>query len=282
VSVVVPFRGDRAGAERLRRALCRLRLDPDDELIVADNTDDGTALVAAGAHSPVHVVRATEERSSYHARNVGAGAARGEWLAFTDADCAPTPGLLDAFFAEPVAERCGALAGEVVGEPDQEGFLPRYARSRNLLSQTRGLFGRGSGVAATANLIVRRSAFGEVGGFAQGIRSGGDIDLCRRLGAAGWTLEYRPAAIVVHSHREGLVPFLGAIARYAAGARWLNERYPGSAPRWPLVHGIAGSARDVAANALRGRFEAALFRGIDALGLVAHNVGYVTSNEARR
>jgi GT2 family glycosyltransferase len=280
VSVVVPFRGSKEEAVLLLSTLRRLRIAPGDELIVADNTDDCAALAAAGASSPAHVVRAHAERSSYHARNVGARESRNEWIAFTDADCLPTPNLLDAYFAEPPPDRCGALAGEIVGDPGQAAWLARYARSRNFLSQTRGIFGEDSGIAATANVMVRRRAFEEVGGFAEGIRSGGDVDLCRRLHAAGWRLEYRPGAVVEHRHRESLVPFLGAIARYAAGARWLNERYPGSAPRWPLVEGLARSVPDIAGHLLARRLEPALFRAIDGLGLVAHTVGYRASNAA--
>jgi hypothetical protein len=70
------------------------------------------------------------------------------------------------------------------------------------------------------------------------------------------------------------------IARYGAGSRWLNERRPGAAPRWPLVHGLVGSARDITGHLARGRFEPALFRAIDGLGLIAHNVGYRASNDA--
>ena len=95
---------------------------------------------------------------------------------------------------------------------------------------------------------------------------------------AGWTLEQRPAARVLHRHREDLISFLAMIARYGAGSRWLNERHPGVAPHWPLLGGLLGSARDVAGHLARGRVEPAAFRALDGLGLVAHNVGYRASN----
>ena len=132
--------------------------------------------------------------------------------------------------------------------------------------------------AATANLAVRRKAFDEIGGFTEGIRSAGDVDLCRRLVGAGWRIERRPEAVVTHLHRESLPGLLSAIARYGSGARWLNERYPGSAPEWPLVPGLRGAVRDIAANLAGRRFEEAAFRGIDGLGLLAHTVGYRRSN----
>ena len=73
---------------------------------------------------------------------------------------------------------------------------------------------------------------------------------------------------------------MGSIARYAAGARWLNERYPGTAPRWPLVHGLALCTRDITLDLARLRFERAAFRGVDALGMFAHVIGYSRSNAA--
>jgi hypothetical protein len=44
---------------------------------------------------------------------------------------------------------------------------------------------------------------------------------------------------------------------------------------------VLGSGRDVAVNLVRGRLEEASFRAFDAVGLVAHNIGYRTSNSAR-
>jgi GT2 family glycosyltransferase len=195
-----------------------------------------------------------------------------------DADCTPAPGLLDAYFAEPLPDDCGAVSGLIVGDPAQRGWLPRYARSRSFLRVDRGLLGPEATPAG--NVLVRRTAFEAVGGFTEGIRSGGDVDLSRRLVAAGWVIEHRPAAVVTHRDRVSLPGFVRMIARYGAGARWLNQRYPGYSPRWPLLSGLWGTASDIARLAVRGRVEPALFRAVDGLGLVAHNVGYLASNRA--
>jgi cellulose synthase/poly-beta-1,6-N-acetylglucosamine synthase-like glycosyltransferase len=282
VSVVVPFRGDERAARRLAENLEALEIGAGDELIVADNSEHGAArhvLHPRGGSQTHDVVLATAERSSYHARNAGALRAAGEWLLFIDSDCIPVSDLIDAYFTPEPGRDVGALAGTVATDPAQTAFLARYARDRHFLDQDRGLH-TGGDAAATANLMVRRAAFQDLGGFAEGIRSGGDVDLCRRLIEAGWTIERRPHAVVRHVHRESLPDLLGSVARYAAGARWLNERYPGTAPRWPLVHGLVLCARDIACDLARLRLERAAFRGVDALGMFAHVIGYSRSNAA--
>jgi GT2 family glycosyltransferase len=274
--VIVPFAGGAEDAERLAGSLARLELRPDDQVIVADNSAERCFPEGSG----VRVVRATRERSSYFARNAGTAVASDDpqrWLVFTDSDCVPQPNLLDAYLELPPGGDVGALAGTVVSDPGQHHFLARYATDRRFLDQEAGLH-TAADAAATANLAVRRAAFDELGGFTEGIRSGGDVDFCRRLTEAGWKIERRPDAVVTHLHRESLPDLMGSIARYAAGARWLNERYPGTAPAWPLVPGLVHCGKDIAGDLARRRFQEAAFRSVDALGMFAHTIGYRRSN----
>ena len=279
VSVVVPFVGDRQALERLSSYLRCLEFRLGDELIVSDNTRDGINRGVVAEN--IHVVRAAAERSSYHARNAGARAAANDWLLFMDADCRPVPHLLDCYLPTRPPDRCGAIAGAVIGRPDQAALIARYARARGFLNLAGGGEGPGWRIAVAGNVLVRRAAFNAIGGFTEGIRSGGDVDFSRRLQRAGWSIDSRPAALVEHRHRERLIPFLATIARYAAGSRWLNRRYPGHSPRWPLTKQFALSGRDAVAFASRGNPEEAVFRVLDGLGLVAHNVGYLGANSAR-
>jgi GT2 family glycosyltransferase len=276
VSVVVPFAGDWADADRLAGALDRLRPRDDDEVIVGDNSVGG--LDAGVLEGRVRVARADGERSSYHARNTAAALATGDWILFMDADCDPDPGLLDVYFAAGVDDRVGALAGPILHAPGQPSLAARYARARNfvVIPDDPGAIP----TAPTGNLLVRREAFDRVGGFLEGIRSGGDVDFCRRIQEAGYTLELRPAATVSHPHSETVSAYLRIVARYASGARWLDERYPGIAPRWPLWPELLRALRDSLRNWARGDADEAAFRLLDGASLVAHNIGYRSSNQA--
>ena len=82
--------------------------------------------------------------------------------------------------------------GGIVGVADQDSLLARYARDRNFLDQAEGMHGSAGVAAATGNLLVRRRTFDELGGFAKGIRSAGDVDFCWRMRDA--RLDARAAA----------------------------------------------------------------------------------------
>ncbi len=137
-----------------------------------------------------------------------------------DDDCTPAPGHPRRLLRGPAGEGAGAIAGEILGEEGQRALAARYARDRKVLSQTDGLYGRGRTIAATGNLMVRRSAFEALGGFVEGIRSAGDVDFCLRLQEAGWELDFRPthtsATTTARASRACCAPSPG-MARGRAG-----------------------------------------------------------------
>lgn len=279
VSVVVPFAGSRESARRLLANLATLELGPRDELIVADNSLDGAA-AAGEAPSHATVVRATGKRSSYHARNAGARAARSDWLLFVDADCEPTPTLIRDYFGEPVAAGVGAIAGAVCPRGAGDGLVARHARSRPYLDQATFIAEPRGGFGATANLLVRRSVWSALGGFSE-VRSGGDVDFSWRLQAAGYALEHRSQAVVRHRHRDALWPFVRQRLRYGAGERWLARRWPG---RRRVRHVLPAAGRRLGASvvlAARGRREAALFNLLDAVAFGAEAAGWLLGNASK-
>jgi GT2 family glycosyltransferase len=277
-SIVVPFSGSPAEGRALLSRLGQLEVRSEDELIVVDNSP-APVLEGEGTHGSCVIVRATRERSSYYARNVGAEESTGSWILFMDADCRPTPGLLDAYFSPPPAERCGVLAGEVRGAPEQTAFVARWARWRRLLSQSGlSLTHRFRPFGSTANLLVRRAAFEDVGGFVEGARSGGDADLCWRLQEAGWSLEYRGEAVVEHFHRESLGDLLSQMAGYGRGGSWLERRFPECPPPTGRALELVRAAGACVYHLLRGDLERAGFRGLDGLALAAERLARPFSN----
>ena len=281
VSVVVPFLGDRSDAERALAALSALHRRPGDEVIVADNTG-GEFAATAGGDAGVTVVLATDERSAHYARNVGAERAATDWLLFVDADCRPAPSLIDDYFSAPVADGVGAVSGSIDPDPDGDAVAARWAASREVLSQARALELPGGPAGATGNLLVRRAAWAEVGGFHEGVPVGTEVEFCWRLQDAGWRFEHRPGARVEHPHREDLGAVLRQFSGYAAGDAWLNRRRPGSVPRLRLPRSLGRALVGVPGFAVTGQFDRARMKAIDAAVVSAQALGSLRGNAARR
>jgi len=237
VDVVVPFHGTDAALDTLLARLERLARRDGDAVTVVDNRRTAGGPWQRGG---IRVLPAPREQSSYHARNVGAHAGGNPWLLFIDADVEPPPSLADDYFAQPPGERAGVVAGAIEDAPATlaDGVAARYAYLEQTLAHENVLDGDHA-FAQTANALVRREALEAVGGFTEGIRSGGDADLCFRIVAAGWELERRPAT-VGHLGRASVRRLLRQYARYGAGAAWLDERYPGFLEVRPWGH-LAGT-----------------------------------------
>jgi hypothetical protein len=283
----MPFAGGRAAAVGAIETLTALARGPGDELILADNS--GTAPPAPG----VHVVGAPGERSPAHARNVGAAHATRAWILFLDADCRAPDDLLDSYFARPIGQGVGALAGEVVPAPDGETLAARYGAARSFLNQQAHLAHPFRPRAVAANLLVRRAAFEQVGGFYERVRAAEDTDFSWRLQEAGWRLELRPEARVVHRYRTSLPELRRQWRGYAAGRAWLARRYGGFTPE-PAVRralrravGRRGSVRPRAVAAPRsatgaGRLERGGYLAIDSLLALEELAGLALSNRPAR
>ena len=242
VSVVVPFAGSRDDAHTVIAMLRALTTQPGDELILADNSGTAPALPhqpqAPGDPSGVRVVRAAGEASASHARNVGAAAAHNDWLLFLDSDVRPPSDLLEQFFSDPIDPRVGAVTGDIAGIPNTRTLAARYGTARNFLGQRSHVNNPFRPRASSANLLVRRAAFQQIGGYTEGIWAAEDTDFTWRLQEAGWTLAFNEHAVVRHEYRQTLRALGRQWRGYAAGARWLSQRYPDFKPDPGLNRGI--------------------------------------------
>jgi GT2 family glycosyltransferase len=278
--VVVPIAGS---PDAVRATLARMRalaLRPGDTLTIVDNR--GVGVEAA------EVLVAADVRTSYFARNAGAARGHAPWIVFLDADVAPSADLLDRLLAPAPGDDVGVLAGGIVDEPPSEGAgaAVRYAAIKASLSDETTRVGRGEwAFAQTANAAVRRSAFDALGGFREGVRSGGDADLCFRARAAGWRLEARPGAAVVHRSRTSVRALLANRFRHGSGAGWLQREHPGSMParRWPglALWALRRSGTGLAAAA-RGDRDAAIEGLLDGPAVWAFELGRLVPNRPLR
>ncbi|EWG99644.1 hypothetical protein Q427_23780 [Halomonas sp. BC04] len=158
---------------------------------------------------------------SYAARNRGISEARGEVLAFLDADCVPEPDWLESAMACMEAEGADLLAGHITLIYQRSRLTPAECFEKAFAF--RQADNAAAGVSVTANLIVRRKVIEAVGAFDDSLMSGGDFEWTRRATMAGFKLVYCPAAVVRHPARHSLASLVQKARRVSTGSMALHN-----------------------------------------------------------
>jgi glycosyltransferase involved in cell wall biosynthesis len=211
-------------AEQLRAGLdhvARIRSRHSWEIVVVDNgsTDDTRHVVETAMESAPVRLRFLEEPvpNVSRARNRGAQATSGAILAFTDDDCYPRPTHVDDILERfAVDSGLGFVCGAVeLYDPEDAGVATVTLPERLAFSQRSFVT---PGIALTANLAFRRSAFDAIGGFDEVFAygsgpGGGDVDAAVRVLAEGWRGLYDPALTVQHHHGRRPGPAVDAARR---------------------------------------------------------------------
>jgi len=237
VAVIVPiYNGAADLPDLVERLLAQTYPAKQVTYILVDNgsTDATPALLqqaaatAAEAGIALRPLPYSAIQSSYAARNAGIRAALAlapapPVLAFTDADCYPEPGWLEALvqpFAQP---EVGLVAGEIRALPGTT-WLEHYADRQDTLSQQHTLGHRFAPYGQTANLAVRVACLPASGLFRPHLTTGGDADLCWRILDSGpWQIGVAPEAVLSHRHRQTLAELRSQWHRYGCSNRYLHE-----------------------------------------------------------
>jgi glycosyltransferase involved in cell wall biosynthesis len=140
---------------------------PDLEVIVVDDAStDETEAVAAGYGDRVRYIRQTSRFGSGAAANRGAAAATGEFLTFVDADDRWAESKLQRQMAALEDDSIDAVFGQAL-----EFFSPELSDAERARFRLRRM---PAPIAGT--MMVRRSAYLRVGGFAEGVVLGEFMD----------------------------------------------------------------------------------------------------------
>lgn len=220
VTVVVPTRDRPAALAECLRALAGA-----DVVVVDDASVDAEAVAAVAEAAGARLV-VGEGRGPAAARNLGVSVADGEVVCFTDDDCRPRPGWVDALVAG--LGDAAAAAGPTVAT-GTVATAAQVVTNHLLLSSLHD--GR-LGFAPTSNLAVRREVAERLP-FDESfpLAAGEDRDWCDRLTGAGEVLAYAPDAVVDHHPDLDLTGFWRQQQRYGRGSvHYRSARGEGLAP----------------------------------------------------
>ena len=192
-------------------------------LVVDNDSRDGTPEALAERFPSVRVLVNADNLGYARAVNQGIAATRGAYVMVMNPDCIVRQGALRALLGQLSGQPRCAIAGPRIFNPDgtleysARGFpeamtflfnryslltrlFPRNRWSRRyLLSDWDHASVRDVDWVTGACMLVRRASIEQVGGMDEAFfMFNEDVDWCRRMRLAGWTVTYVPSAVIVH------------------------------------------------------------------------------------
>jgi glycosyltransferase involved in cell wall biosynthesis len=221
VSVVIPvYNGERTIGRCLSGVLAQ-DYKGRFEVLVVDNgsTDRTVEIVSAFGGCRLAACRRPGVAA---ARNTGIDAAQHSLIAFTDADCIPSPTWLREL-VKCLGPEVDAVGGPLPG--GSHGPLPDFVASVSFNQEQ--TMADSPPYIITANSLFRRRALLRVGKFDETfpIAGGEDNDLGWRLHFSGAAMRYVPSAICTHEHPVEWLDFLSQRVRYGYGTAMLIDKY---------------------------------------------------------
>ena len=204
VSAIVPTCDRPILLDRALRSIARQVLVPSEIIVVDDGSEPHQKLTreAMARHDfgNAQVVPNAHCKGAGGARNTGAETARGELLAFLDDDDEWLPSYLfeavRRFELDDLDVVCTDLLCQFVDGVDRAAkTAPQRLTAELFLTRNPGFGG--------SNIVIRRSLYGEIGGFDESLLTANDMDLGLRLSLRHNVKYHRLPERLVRFHEHG-------------------------------------------------------------------------------
>ncbi|WP_321828141.1 glycosyltransferase [Maribacter dokdonensis] len=227
ISIVIPVKDNQKGIDNYLTKFFKTHSKTDfpKEIIIVDNNSNPAIELKSeylNLGLPITLILC-KKIGPASARNKGAEIAKGKWLLFNDSDCIPTKSTLNGYLT--ADNNSVAYAGNIKSLDNDK--LSKYYESQEILIPLKTYDENGDFVPQyliTANSLIWKKAFDEIGGFNEqiAIAGGEDVDLGLRLSEIG-NLSYAFESIADHDFSDGIIGFYKRFKRYGEGNRIVQE-----------------------------------------------------------
>ncbi len=224
VSVVVCAYNAERTLDRCLVSLAALSYPDYEVILVNDGSRDRTLEIAE--RYPFCRILSQTNKGLGVARNVGAAAATGEIIAYTDSDCVADPDWLTYLVARMERGALAACGGPNLPPPEKNLVPAAVALAPGgpthvLLSDEIAEH------IAGCNMAFRREALLELGGFDPVFRAAGDdVDICWRFQDKGAVIGFSAAAVVWHFRRNTVGAYLRQQRGYGKAEALVYAKHP--------------------------------------------------------
>jgi glycosyltransferase involved in cell wall biosynthesis len=198
---------------------------PDYEVIVVNDGSTDRTLEISERFAFCRIISQPNKGLSV-ARNVGAEAASGEIVAYTDSDCVADPDWLSYLVAKMAASNLAACGGPNF-PPPEDALVPAVVAvapggpTHVLISDEVAEHIAGCNMAFAREVLLR------LGGFDPIYRAAGDdVDICWRFQDAGYVIGFSPAAVVWHFRRNTVSAYFNQQRGYGKAEALVYAKHP--------------------------------------------------------
>jgi len=224
VSVVVCAYNAERTMEPCLASLEKLNYPDYEVIVVNDGSTDRTLTISEGF--PYCRIISQENKGLGVARNVGAEAATGEIVAYTDSDCVADPDWLNYLVGTMEAKGLVACGGPNFA-PTETSLVPEAVAVSPGAPCHVLLDDEIAEHIAGCNMAFRRDVLLGIGGFDPIYRAAGDdVDICWRLQDAGYAIGYSPAGFVWHFRRNTVQAYIGQQKGYGKAEALVYGKHP--------------------------------------------------------
>ncbi len=200
-------------------------------IVVDDASTDATAGILRKYGPKIRVITNEKNMGPALSRNIAVAESKSAYLAFTDSDC-----LVDRYWLNELV--CSfndpgiAGAGGCQIMPDDEtgfgriisAFLDSISFASEYLRRPRAESVK-TDHNPSCNVMYKKQAFLDVGGFSKTLWTAEDVDLDYRLRKNGYSLVFNPRAVVYHYRPGSLKEFAEKMFRYGLAQGVMVRKY---------------------------------------------------------
>ncbi len=233
VTIVIPARNEESTIAKCLKSLSALEYPKSKlELILFDDAsaDKTLDLMKKTKTGIATRIIAGKGQGPSKARNEAARVAKGELVAFTDADC-----IVDAKWIQKLAsvfrgKDVSGAGGIQLVPKDETAFGKRVFKFLEKVGVLGEYVKRDSAILPadhnpTCNSIYRKSVLLGAGGFDEKLWPGEDVELDRRLVLSGKKLLFVPGAVVFHYRQQNLAQFSKMMHKYGWAQGFLVKKF---------------------------------------------------------
>jgi cellulose synthase/poly-beta-1,6-N-acetylglucosamine synthase-like glycosyltransferase len=200
-------------------------------ILINDGSSDNTKKVMSNYNQKLNLVLLeTDGVGPSKARNIGLDCAKGEYVAFIDADCAVDREWLNELLKGFITEDVAGVGGSQIIPVNATEFEKKvhvFLSSMHFVSE---YMKEADGIeivqhVASCNAIYKTGVVREVQGFDDKLWPGEDVDLDYKITHKGYKIAYNPKAIVMHHRPKNLMKFYYMMKRYGGAQAYLIKKH---------------------------------------------------------